>query len=178
MSSEKINTGLLYKKIIGSYILQNFSDRKIKIYDEVSIGKSIIGKNRKVDLVVFSEEKNSVFLIECKYQNTQGTADEKIPYTLQDMASIPLPAVVVYTGKGFSEGILHMLQASEIAAFCLPDESLNRSKSTLELDHFLAMHFNWFDLVLDEKSLLESSQLNQYVHDHIEQWKEINKSDN
>ncbi len=113
-------TGNQYSDLIAQYILRRFGERGVIVYREVSIGKSIIGKNRKMDILVLSQDKKDAFAIECKYQGSQGTVDEKIPYTLNDMASLQMTGCVVYCGDGFSAGVTHMLEASELAAYCEP----------------------------------------------------------
>jgi hypothetical protein len=114
-------TGHEYANLIADYIHRNFSDRHITVYREINIGKSIIGKNRRIDVFLICESLQQAFAIECKYQDSSGTAEEKIPYTLQNMQSLPMGGCIVYAGSGFSSGLLHMLQASEIAAYCFPN---------------------------------------------------------
>ncbi len=144
-------TGHEYPNHIASYILTNFGHRRIKIYRELNLGKSIIGKNRRVDLFIYCSASSKAFVVECKYQAKTGTADEKVPYALADMASMPMAGCIVYAGDGFSQGVLHMLQASEIAAYCLPKSGYASSKNTWELDHMLAMHFGWWDVMIGNK---------------------------
>jgi hypothetical protein len=66
-----------------------------------------------------------------------------------------------YAGSGFSEGVLHLLQSSEHAAYCLPDaespEPIPRrvgtsiDSGTWQLDHILAITFGWWDVLLASK---------------------------
>ncbi len=145
-------TGNEYANFIAEYIILNYAKRGIKIYREVSIGKSIIGKNRRVDVFAVCDSDTNALAIECKYQEVQGTADEKIPYTLQDMSALRMPACVAYAGSGFSLGVIHMLQASEMAAYCLPSkDSMKPTKDTRELDHLMALTFKWWDLLVQGK---------------------------
>lgn len=126
------------------------------MYKEVFAGKSIIGKNRRVDLLVLDTKNNKALAIECKYQGVQGTADEKVPYTLKDCEAMQMDCYVVYGGDGFSSGISHMLASSEFACHAIPKNDditdFARSASTKELDHILAMRFNWWDLLVEGKS--------------------------
>lgn len=145
-------TGKEYADLIASYILFNFGERGIQCFREVSVGKSIIGKNRRIDLLVLCESTNDAFAIECKYQGSQGTVEEKLPYSLADTKSMPMAGAVVYAGDGFSEGVLHMLRASEIAAYCLPNpQNLKSTPDTRELDHQLAMQFRWWGVLIGDK---------------------------
>ncbi|MEB3295093.1 MAG: PD-(D/E)XK nuclease superfamily protein [Synechococcales bacterium] len=149
---KKPMTGHEYANLIADYVYRNFSDRGIKVYREVNIGKSIIGKNRRIDMLLLSEDQQAAFAIECKYQDSAGTADEKIPYALNNMKALPMAGCIVYAGIGFSVGVLHMLQASEIAAYCLPDATtFHATKDTKELDHLLAIHFRWWDVIVAGK---------------------------
>jgi hypothetical protein len=144
-------SGKEYADLVASYILKNFGARGLTVYREVSMGKTIIGKNRHVDILVLHEQSSVVLAIECKYQDTLGTVDEKIPYAIQDMQAMGVPVCLAYAGGGFSSGILHMLAACPIAAQCLPGPLLQPSRETRELDIALAMAFRFWDLVVASK---------------------------
>ena len=145
-------TGTEYANLIARYILKNHGERGIRVYREVSLGKMIIGKNRRIDVFIVHEATQRALAIECKYQDVQGTVDEKIPYALQDMEALRVPGCIAYAGEGFSQGILHMLEASRWAAHCLPDvERLEPGETTWELDHILAATFGWWDIVVSER---------------------------
>jgi len=139
-----------YKKIIASYIISNFRDRGIEAYLELGLGKTVIGKDRKVDIFVLNESINKAIALECKYQDIGGTADEKIPYTLQDLEALHCPGCLVYAGEGFSKGIINLLEGSPKAAYCLPNNSFDRNAATKELDCFLAAVFGWWDLIINK----------------------------
>lgn len=152
-------TGHQYAQLIIQYIGRNYKSRGLAIYREVPVGKSIIGKNRRIDIFVVLEAEQKALAIECKYQDSQGTVDEKIPYAIEDMDSLPMPGCIVYAGSGFSQGVLHMLESSEIAAYCLPDETtLKPTKLTKELDHMIAIHFKWWDILIGKKKPEEISE--------------------
>lgn len=136
-----------YTTLIARYLYQTYSRRGITIYREVFAGKSIIGKNRRVDILLVCERTNQAYALECKYQDSQGTADEKIPYALEDVQALRMSGCLVYAGAGWSDGVLHLLRASPYAAYCLPAASLAPAESTRELDHLLAMHFSWWDVL-------------------------------
>ena len=50
--------------------------------------------------------------IECKYQGVSGSAEEKIPATIQDIAAWPIPGLVVFAGPGFSENMRAYLHST------------------------------------------------------------------
>ena len=72
-------SGAEYANLIGSYLARRFGPRGLKVYREIRVGKSIIGKNRCIDVFCVSDADNQAFAIECKFQDTAGTVDEKIP---------------------------------------------------------------------------------------------------
>ncbi len=147
-----------YADLIAAYLTHNYGPRGLLVYREVSLGKSIIGKNRRIDILALDSQSDRVLAIECKYQAVTGTADEKIPYALDDLRALHEPAFVVYGGEGFSQGVIHLLQGSPDAAYCLPDFSLAPSKVTLELDHAVATTFHWWDAVIKTKKPFDLSQ--------------------
>lgn len=156
-------TGGAYADLVASYVSRRFEGRGLKVYREVQAGKSIIGKNRHVDVFCVCERSNRAFAIECKYQDSAGTVDEKIPYALDDLRALPMAGCIAYAGRGFSDGVLHMLEASPHAAYCLPtpDQSLPTG-DTRELDHLMAMHFGWWDVLVANKTPVYGGGLLQY----------------
>lgn len=140
-------TGTNYANLVAAYVSKRFGARGLKVYREIPVGKSIIGKNRCIDLLCIRQA--DAFAVECKYQESPGTVDEKIPYALDDLSAMPLAGCIAYAGKGFSEGVLHMLRAAPRAAYCLPfDGQEYSSEDTRELDHLIAAHFGWWDVVV------------------------------
>src|SRR5688572_5170219 len=153
-------TGAEYSTLVAAYIVGRFGDRGLKVYREVRIGKSIIGKNRCIDVFVVCERDNKAFAIECKFQESVGTVDEKIPYAIDDLRALPMAGCIAYAGRGFSEGVLHMLRASPHAAYCLPHaEHAQSTPETRELDHLLAMHFGWWDVLVQGRTPVQVLQL-------------------
>lgn len=151
-------TGNDYKHLIGRYLVSAYSLRGVKVYAEVAIGTSIIGKQRHVDLLVV-DPVGKALALECKYQDSSGTVDEKIPYALKDLEALRMPSAIVYAGSGFSEGVLHLLQSSAYAAYCAPDDTLKPvsrkrgaepiDSGTWQLDHVLAVTFGWWDVLIE-----------------------------
>lgn len=145
-------TGKEYADRVAHYIVGNFGERGLDVYRELSLGKTIIGKNRRIDILVIERDTKRALVIECKYQDSTGTVDEKIPYAIEDLKAIGMPVCLAYAGDGFSEGVQHLLAASPLAAKCNPDDKLGRSDETRELDAMLAMTFSWWDLVHRDKA--------------------------
>ena len=150
-----------YKQLIARYLFSSYGARGLDVYDEVSIGTSMLGKQRRLDLLVLSPATGLALALECKFQDSAGTVDEKIPYAIDDLSSLRMPAAVIYAGDGFSDGVLHLLRSSPLAAYCLPGETLRplaRARGTesihagtWQLDHVLARTFHLWDVILGEK---------------------------
>ena len=145
-------TGAQYANLVAAYVARRFAPRKLKVYREIRVGKTIIGKNRCIDIFCVSDDSQKAFAIECKFQDSQGTVDEKIPYALDDLRALPMSGCIAYAGQGFSAGVLHMLAASRLAAYCLPaDGQADATSDTKELDHVLAVHFGWWDVLVEHR---------------------------
>jgi hypothetical protein len=148
-----------YRDLIAAYVDANYSSRGIVVYTEVPLGKTIIGKNRRIDVLALRRADQRALAIECKYQDVLGTTDEKFPYALQDLEAMWIPACLVYAGTGWSQGVLHTLEGSRLAVHCLPERSdLARTKQTQELDHVLAAVFGLWDRVLPENRLFSNAE--------------------
>ena len=147
-----MTSGNIYRDRIATYLLTQFETAGLVLYREVNIGKSIIGKNRIVDLLALRPTDQRVLLLECKSQAVPGTTDEKVYYSLEDLksASIHAPVCLVYGGTGWSQGVLHTLEASPIAAYCDPPLDNARSPQTRELDYVIAAVFGIWDRVLPD----------------------------
>lgn len=141
-------TGNQYRDLVAAYVHHNYAPHGLVVYREVSLGKTVIGKDRQIDVFIVRPDDRKAIAVECKYQDSIGTVDEKIPYALRDLEALWVPGCLVYAGKGWSRGVLHSLEASRHAAYCMPDKALHRSRYTRELDHMLAAVFGFWDQVL------------------------------
>jgi hypothetical protein len=142
-------TGHQYRDLVAAYLHHQYASQGLVVYVEIALGKTVIGKDRYIDVFVIRPDDRKAVAIECKYQDSPGTVDEKIPYALADLEALWVPGILVYAGKGWSKGVMHTLEGSRLAAYCLPDkDSLARGKQTRELDHVLAAIFGLWDVVL------------------------------
>jgi hypothetical protein len=152
-------TGTEYANLVASYVARRFTSRGLTVYREVRVGKTIIGKDRCIDIFCVSNDGSKAFAIECKFQDSQGTVDEKIPYALDDVRALPMAGCVAYAGQGFSQGVQHMLAASPHAAYCLPlAGQADSTTDTRELDHLLAVHFGWWDVLVERSRPVDVSR--------------------
>lgn len=84
----------------------------LEVETEVYVGRRIWGARRRIDLVVTDLGERRSLGIEVKYQSSRGSAEEKIPSTIDDIAAWPIPGLVVFHGPGFSAHMRSFLSAS------------------------------------------------------------------
>lgn len=79
---------------------------------QVYIGAGIYQTALKVDFfVVGASTSPSGLIIECKWQESGGSVDEKFPYlNLNIKESYPAPTIVVIGGEGMREGAINWLR--------------------------------------------------------------------
>jgi hypothetical protein len=80
--------------------------------EQFKCGRRIWGAERYIDVVLTDRESRRRLGLECKYQGTAGSAEEKIPAIIQDIAAWPISGLVVFSGAGFSTNIKSFLIAS------------------------------------------------------------------
>ena len=73
---------------------------------EVRVGRRLWGAVRNIDVVLTRTETGKTLGVECKFQGGGGSAEEKVPATIQDITAWPIPGVVVFGGTGFSTNML------------------------------------------------------------------------
>lgn len=84
----------------------------LKVETEVRAARRLWGQRRYIDVVITDEKTGKRLGVECKYQATTGTAEEKIPATIQDIAHWPIPGIVVIDGEGFSPNMQGYLMST------------------------------------------------------------------
>jgi hypothetical protein len=99
----------------------------LEVDKEVYVGRRIWGAKRRIDVVVKFPETRVSLGIECKYQGSKGSAEEKIPATIEDIKAWPIRGIVVYTGDGFSSNMQSYLMSTGMAV------ELSDLKTWLEL---------------------------------------------
>ncbi len=82
---------------------------------EVSVGRRIWGAKRRIDVVLKHSGTRVSLGIECKYQGGSGSAEEKIPATIEDIRAWPIRGIVVYSGDGFSTNMESYLLSTGMA---------------------------------------------------------------
>jgi hypothetical protein len=79
---------------------------------EVRVGRRLWGAQRCIDVVLTRPATGNALGIECKFQGVTGTAEEKLPATVQDIAAWPIPGLVVFAGEGFSTNMRSYLYST------------------------------------------------------------------
>ena len=74
----------------------------LQVKRQVKVGRRLWGQERKIDLILTDTVQRKSLGIECKYQGGSGSADEKIPATIADIAAWPIQGLVVFKGDGFT----------------------------------------------------------------------------
>jgi hypothetical protein len=91
----------------------------LAVSTEVTVGRRIWGAKRRIDVVLKDPETRVGLGIECKYQGTRGTAEEKIPATIKDIEAWPIKGIVVYSGTGFTSNMQsYLLSTGSAVELC------------------------------------------------------------
>ena len=115
----------------------------LDVRTQVRIGRRVWGRQRQIDVVLRSPELRLRLGIECKYQGVAGTAEEKIPATIEDIEAWPFRGLVVFHGEGFSKNFPPYLRGKGkalafeeladwlIEFFDLPEDSATQTEMAL-----------------------------------------------
>ena len=78
--------------------------------DHVVTGRNIYAKERRVDFILYHPHKwPDNLVIQCIWQASAGSVDEKFPFEVEYIAHNGLPAAIVLDGSGYSIGAKHWL---------------------------------------------------------------------
>ena len=98
---QAVNNGEELKKAVVAI----GSSLGLEVETEKKVGRRVWGAERKIDVILRHSATSQVLGIECKFQGTPGSAEEKIPATIADIAAWPIRGMVVVSGSGFSANI-------------------------------------------------------------------------
>jgi len=73
--------------------------------EQVRVARRIWGAIRHIDVVITHPQTRKTLGVECKFQGVTGTAEEKIPAIINDIAAWPMPGLVVFAGAGFTDNM-------------------------------------------------------------------------
>lgn len=79
---------------------------------QMNIGKSIYGTKLISDFMLYHPEKHpDKLIIECKWQQSSGSVDEKYPYNVLNIQQMyPCPAIILLDGEGYKTGAAEWLR--------------------------------------------------------------------
>jgi hypothetical protein len=86
-------------------VVQLACDLGLDSKQQVRVARRIWGAVRRIDVVLTHPQTRKTLGIECKFQAVMGTAEEKIPSIINDIAAWPIPGLVVFAGEGFTENM-------------------------------------------------------------------------
>lgn len=90
----------------------------LELRQQVRVGRRLWGAERRIDVILTHREARRSLGLECKFQGSSGTAEEKIPATISDIAAWPIPGIVVFAGDGFSPNMrLYLLSTGKAVEF-------------------------------------------------------------
>jgi hypothetical protein len=89
----------------------------LSVRTEVRVGRRLWGAVRRIDLVLTDLETRRTLGIECKFQGGSGSAEEKVPAAVQDIAAWPIPGIVVIAGDGFTQNMRQYLISTGKAVY-------------------------------------------------------------
>jgi hypothetical protein len=101
----------------------------LEVETEVYVGRRIWGARRRIDVIVTDPTLRRSLGIEVKYQRSAGSAEEKIPSTIEDIRAWPIPGIVCFYGPGFSDHMKSFLHAS------------GKAVELADLETWLRLHF-------------------------------------
>lgn len=87
----------------------------LEVQMEVVVGRRLWGSKRRIDVVLRHEQTRKSLGIECKYQRTRGTAEQKISATIEDIRAWPIRGIIVFSGEGFSQHMTAYLLSTGVA---------------------------------------------------------------
>ncbi len=87
---------------------------------QVPCGTSIYESPRKCDFLVMNQDKfPNGLIIECKWQQSAGSVDEKYPFTVYNIAKIGVPTIILLDGNGYKKTAMAWLKGQ-----AAPDRAL------------------------------------------------------
>lgn len=94
---------------------QIFTNRKTvggkQFAKQVPCGTSIYETKRKCDFLVLNKDKfPDGLIIECKWQQSNGSVDEKYPFTIFNVFKIGVPTVILLDGGGYKPAAMKWLK--------------------------------------------------------------------
>jgi hypothetical protein len=81
----------------------------LEVHEQYRLGRRLWGARRQIDLILKGGPNSKTLGIECKFQKSPGTVEEKIPTTIKDIDAWPIDGIVVFNGVGFTQNMISFL---------------------------------------------------------------------
>jgi len=98
-----------------NYKKQVFANRQIlggkQFSMQAIVGDTIYETEHKCDFLVINREKfPNDLIIECKWQQSRGSVDEKYPFLIFNIIRAGIPTVILLDGGGYKEAAMKWLR--------------------------------------------------------------------
>jgi len=97
---------------LEAQVIEIASGLGLEVRRQVRVGRRLWGAERKIDVVATDPSTRRAIGLECKYQASRGTAEEKLPAIISDIAAWPIPGLIVFAGDGFSTNLRQYLYST------------------------------------------------------------------
>lgn len=82
---------------------------KLEVREQFKVARRVWGAERRIDVILKRQETGKTLGVECKFQGGGGSAEEKVPATIQDIEAWPIEGIVVFSGDGFTANMRSFL---------------------------------------------------------------------
>lgn len=108
--------------------------------------KTIYGHNGNTEFLLLSEKYNLEIRIECKWQQSSGSVDEKLPYLyLNTIESMPEKDIIILIdGDGFKDGSKMWIRNAAKHLPYTTDEEKDKNIMVFSLSEFMTWSNNTF----------------------------------
>lgn len=106
----------------------------LDVREQFKVARRIWGAERRIDVILKDPKTSKTLGVECKFQGGGGSAEEKVPATIQDIEAWPIEGLVVFSGDGFTTNMKSFLISTGKAVELEDLEPWLRLYFGLELD--------------------------------------------
>lgn len=72
---------------------------------------TVYGGQMRLDFFIYHQTKwPDGLAVECKWQSSPGTVDEKFPYVVENLKNLPIPSVIMLAGGGYRPSALEWIK--------------------------------------------------------------------
>ena len=111
---EDLVEGVIKEKDFAFVEKNKYKDSKSssqKIYTkQLVVGETIYGTKRKCDFITYNPHTKREIVIECKWQDTPGSVDEKYPFLVLNIKKIGIDTIIILDGDGYKKKAMEWLK--------------------------------------------------------------------